>query len=599
MGPIEQNEELFATRLFQPGWWVRAFDYTSTGAAKNADVMAQALKTGLCPVLQIDELNALAAVLSQFQMQILSSDSINSMRLKIDTADFRKQAATRNRAKVFAFTRLLQALPGLRLLVDNGNRFESFPLFSGESWEPNSNGESYQFEVSLEPNGMEMVLGYSCSHQELVCQAEGQMSIATLLGPQAPLSLWRSVWVELLGLEQCLLMRMERAMQWDCRWLHFEGVFGAPLNELLAGLDLKSKSPKNAQLNTLQIASQVFSRLGRKLYHQGLLKFGVDEKYLALTEGSDEGLLMVWQASQQRSFASDNDEYKSKCIRKIQQRFRGDQLENLISYLAANIQSSSVKEKATSIWGKINEVDPGFLYSSVSNEQSSIPVLCAPLFLEWLVRAEEGHKFPVPEQFMMSPIGSIIKDSKEPFQDRYQKFVSLFLEHIEFKEALNHIPMSSLSLELNSKDPQVRKYLDRFKSNSPSELITEELVTKKDTASAKTPRAGAEKADVETKNAGSSNIRKLAADELTNMRQYDVAQYAELKRNYIASLDDSRRRLVLDVQGRMSQEHFDNHLRHSLIKYMIENPNQWRSVNRKKPSAKNINGPGAFLPILS
>jgi len=595
---LHHNENLFTTRLFQPGWWVRAFDYASTAGAKDTDVMLQALNTRLCPVLQADELNALAAVLSQFQVQILSSRSDDPLRLTIDTSDFKKQASTRSKSKIFSFTRLLQALPGLRVLVGDEDRFDSYSLFANESWESKAPKAGYQFEVSLEPNGMELVLGYSCSHDELIRRIEGKPSLEKMLGSRTPLSMWRSAWIELHGAEQCLLLRMEKAMQWDCRWLHFEGIFGAPIAELFENIDVTRSFRKSRQLNDLQAAAQIFNRLGKKLCHQGLLKFGVEEKYMALTDGADEGPLLVWQASQQRSFASDNDEYKDMCVRKILAEFSKHRFDKLVSYLSVNVDSSDLRQRVATIWESLQEVDSEDLSYSLESEPTSIPTLGVLLFIEWSIRSEPGHDIPVPEQFLMSPLGVLFGESDEPVEVRYKKFIALFRDHMEFKEALNRIPLSSMSLELASKDKTVVDYLNSFKSGQPASVVVGE--SKKSFSDNKISKTNATKEIKAPKSTESSTIRKVAAEELANMKRLDVEQYNELKRNYISSLDESRRRLILDVQGRMSQEHFDNHLRHSLIKYMIENPHQWRSVGNKKPLPKGVQKPGSpFLPLLS
>src|SRR5690606_5703964 len=72
------------------------------------------------------------------------------------------------------------------------------------------------------------------------------------------------------------------------------------------------------------------------------------------------------------------------------------------------------------------------------------------------------------------------------------------------------------------------------------------------------------------------NLKKLAAEELMRIRAQDPKSYNELKHNYFASLDQHRKKLILDFQSRMQPELFDNHLKHSLIKFMVESTTLWK-----------------------
>src|SRR6185437_15927736 len=75
-------------------------------------------------------------------------------------------------------------------------------------------------------------------HLELVRNATGRAEAGDALGDHAPLVVRRSIWLELVGPEQQLLLRLERAMQWEFRWLQLEGIFGLPLSELFSDLPL-------------------------------------------------------------------------------------------------------------------------------------------------------------------------------------------------------------------------------------------------------------------------------------------------------------------------------------------------------------------------
>jgi hypothetical protein len=46
----------------------------------------------------------------------------------------------------------------------------------------------------------------------------------------------------------------------------------------------------------------------------------------------------------------------------------------------------------------------------------------------------------------------------------------------------------------------------------------------------------------------------------------------------LETLDETSRRLLLDVQKRIQPSMFDEQLRQRLVRYMVENPGAWRSA---------------------
>ena len=68
------------------------------------------------------------------------------------------------------------------------------------------------------------------------------------------------------------------------------------------------------------------------------------------------------------------------------------------------------------------------------------------------------------------------------------------------------------------------------------------------------------------------------------LKPWAKGEYCFLKEKYINSLSEERRQIILDIKNKMSPEVFDTHLRHSLLKYMVDNPASWSS------SSDNISG---------
>ncbi len=75
---------------------------------------------------------------------------------------------------------------------------------------------------------------------------------------------------------------------------------------------------------------------------------------------------------------------------------------------------------------------------------------------------------------------------------------------------------------------------------------------------------------------------RTASDELQKMRTAHPEHYDRLKRSYFDSLDDIGRKLMLDVQKRMQASMFEEHLRQRLVRFMVESPGSWRSMEGQK-----------------
>ena len=74
------------------------------------------------------------------------------------------------------------------------------------------------------------------------------------------------------------------------------------------------------------------------------------------------------------------------------------------------------------------------------------------------------------------------------------------------------------------------------------------------------------------------NLKKIALEELNTLKAKNPERYSLLKQNYINSLSEEKRQILLDVHDRVSEDVFDSHLRHGLLKYMVDNPSSWSSA---------------------
>ncbi len=81
-----------------------------------------------------------------------------------------------------------------------------------------------------------------------------------------------------------------------------------------------------------------------------------------------------------------------------------------------------------------------------------------------------------------------------------------------------------------------------------------------------------------------SKMRLVAAEELQKIRTGSSGQYSQLKQRYLDSLDLQGRKLIRNIEQMLAPELFEEHLRHGLVRYMIEHPSAWQSAASGKPA---------------
>jgi hypothetical protein len=60
------------------------------------------------------------------------------------------------------------------------------------------------------------------------------------------------------------------------------------------------------------------------------------------------------------------------------------------------------------------------------------------------------------------------------------------------------------------------------------------------------------------------------------MRDKDPKRYQVLKQLYLDNLELEKKQIILEMKERMQPQAFDDHLKYSLVKYMVENPRSWQ-----------------------
>jgi len=79
-----------------------------------------------------------------------------------------------------------------------------------------------------------------------------------------------------------------------------------------------------------------------------------------------------------------------------------------------------------------------------------------------------------------------------------------------------------------------------------------------------------------------SKMRLVAAEELKKLKTGAPGQYAQLKQRYLESLDPQGRQLIRNLEQMLAAELLEEHLRHGIVRYMIEHPSAWQSATSGK-----------------
>ena len=569
------------THLHLPGWWVRAFDAAVLAEAEGGGAMQQARLAGLMPALTPLEMHALAMVLSGLQSQLLNG---SEGPLKVRIQEHLKHLSLATRSRRFLFERLVQMLAGLRILraADPVDSWSSYGPFTGDEWHL-GDGDGAAVALSLAPLGPELILGWSDSHHDLVRFLQGAPEGVEVLGRQSPLTISRSLWLELQGVEQLLHLRLERAVQWESRWLQLEGIFGLPLASLFQGT-----APERKYLVGGDLALQLkcLARLGRKLVAHGALHGAVANHYLAIGEDAVGGVTLVWQVAAERLDMLGQSTHEQAAAAALRRRHHAAITPSLLQLYLPAEASGEIRQKAALLAERL--LAPSFDRSETFVLRRGQLLTSPALFLEIALRSEVGTPWPLPDSLRSHPLTNLAKAPADgELTQRFGQFRAMLAGDPELSSALGELPFMTLASAQTRQDrnfaPMAKAMLlPRSWQNAveaPVESVRPRLIAPHETPSEEL--VAAKRAPVQP-SVFASRMLKTAADELAKMRASDLVRYDEIKRAYLLTLDESSRRLLLDVQKRIQPAMFEEQLRPRLVRYMVDHPGAWRSAEASK-----------------
>jgi hypothetical protein len=612
-----------ATHMLLPAWWVRAFESALLSEQGGMGAIDQALRAQLSPALQPLEMGALAAVLGAVQEQILGG---NSRSLKLEIPRYVKEAGAGAGAKTkrYAYEKIAQILTAVKVMEPTSSGIVGRPLFSGESWILGGpNGRDVTFMLTPGTIGLELLLGISDIHIDFLRRLRHEEVAHTTIGSQGPLMVWKSLWLEMTGIEPLLYLRLERAMQWEFKWLQLDGTFGLPMNALFHGLE----PDFGRQL-------KILSRLGKRFEGHGFIAQVKSDQYLAFSPDDASDPTLVWQIGRERLSSDVLSTYctlahKALITHHLGPNSAGARIhtgalahlcERMIRVFLPREATIDDFSQARNTWetlfraahGETSEPTSLASLQSLPLESSHF-LSTVVLFFELLLRSVDQDQSPssnplaVPEIIVHSPLGSLFS-SQNPLalEERLKAFESILQDSTELIQAFCEYPLATLTSKVSQKDLRLISLLeDKARSSLSHESLTKPLLIKprepeessrtilpppmptttssavgvdKEPSAATVAQPSQNSSTPPPASSPSSRIMKIAADELQKIKKNHPERYAELKKAYLDSLDEGGRKLIYDVQKQMQSHLFEEHLRQRILRFMVENPGAWRSA---------------------
>lgn len=556
----------FQTRLFLPSWWVGAFE---NSMMTHQEAIDEKLKLSrVYPQQTSDELSALALIIGELQRQIVTTGSTT---VTIDPEIFAKEVSGKGSKNLTIFQGMLQRLATVSLLNETDQGYEPVRVFSADFWRKSDN--QIFLDLSLDEMARELLLGYANPYLDLSRLRQRKPLAHQIMGLEGPLVVWKSAWMELQGVEQLVFIRLEQAMQWACRWLHFDGVFGECFSKIFRDVKLPGREVQEPA-HRLKSMVLILNRMGKKLCQHGVLKFQVDDNYLAFGPHSDESLQLLWQACPQKAFGFENKAFRSMAMARLHDSDAFDDV--ILSALSMNV-SSSVQEDVRVIIHSLRERYGKDFFRPVIGKNSSAPIIAGWLFIEWMLRQQPAHPLPLPEPVRTSVVGSLTElKSTDHSVHSFEEFCQLVDEKYEMKEMVDTLPLATLAKPSSFRDGRL---LDALHAENRSSVVRS---SQESSVSKPEPEPNTQKLANRQNLNSDYKMRRIAADELKKIKETDPNHYEELKKFYMDSLDDNRKKLLNELHQRMQPEMFESHLKHNLVRFMVDNPNLWHSAKNRR-----------------
>lgn len=559
------SESMSAASFIVPLWWIRAFEVASQLRSLDSDPYAMSDNGGLSPALTDAELNAFLVIIQSSQQQILNGQKW----LKFDADLLAKNHPAMNRTRSFLFLRVIQMLRSLQILPIHGaDHKEAIFFFEREERRRDADG-GYKSMFRLSNLAAELLLGYSEPYSEVVRLVEGKARAHRFLGNYEPLSLRPSVWLDLAQLEQYIFLQLRKATLWEESSYRWDSVFGRGFDEFFANLTLpKVRTKEGAELSPFRQKIRLLKRVGRKLIDHGVIKSAQNIDYLAIDSDADP-LTVIWQLHESETQAEERKSFESDVVRYFRENHLEQAMKKLVPVLAPSVKT----DEAATLWKEIEDRERSEALGHLKIEKN-ILLSTSGLFFEWHLRAKSSDMFAMPGWLKDSPALKLIT-SNAPLGERLTGFATMMKTQPEYQKDIEQLPRASIAAPVSLRQADILERLATSSSGTPKTVVSQAAAAKRDSKAAAAIAATQPK-PVPMQKGPDPELRKQATEELQRMRDADPKRYQNLKAKYLEDLETEKKQIIFEMKERMQPHAFDDHLKYSLVKYMVDNPRLWQ-----------------------
>jgi hypothetical protein len=564
-------ESMSASSFIVPLWWIRAFEVASRLRNLDTDPYGMSDEAGLSPALTDAELNAFLVIIHSSQQQILAGQKW----LKFDHNLLAKNHPTMSRTRGFLFLRMIQMLRSLQILpIHGGDNKETIFFFDKEERRRDGDG-NYKSMFRLNNLSSELLLGYLEPYSEAIRLVEGKARAQRYLGHYEPLSLRPSVWLDLAQLEQYIFLQLRKATLWEESSYRWDSVFGRGFDEFFANLALpRIRNKDGVELSPFRQKIRLLKRVGRKLIDHGVIKSAQNIDYLAIDSDADP-LTVIWQLHESETQGEERKGFESDVAR----HFRENHLEHAFKKLVPIINPSAKLDEMGALWKEIEDGEgiDGLGYIKV---EKNIIFSVGSLFFEWYLRSKSTDMLAMPGWLKESTALKLITSSVS-LSERLTGFAAMIKDQPAYQKDIEQLPRASLvaPVSLRQADILARFAASSTSTSTPKSLPSQSAAARRDAKAATNIVTPASK-PVTVQKGPDPELRKQATEELQRMREREPGRYQTLKAKYLEDLETEKKQIIFEMKERMQPHAFDDHLRYSLVKYMVDNPRLWRVGER-------------------
>lgn len=563
------------TKFIMPAWWVKAFEAVVSLPLKVADPFDLSFQMGLIPALNRPELDALGSLLHKIQSQLLNG----SEKITIRVTDHMKSSPYTGLQQRFAFDRILQLISATHLASYGAEGDATTrPLFRGFRIDSNHPRQEWNIQFEVESHNRELIFGYIDPYAELLRTCEKQERNFKYCGSTPPLKLWKPVWLELQGHDQIIFLRLEKTMQWEQKLLRLDGVIGDELASLCRDLIFSRKRSAIVAPSQFSQTLRILRRLGRRLIDHGLLLESAPYDYCSFPEDLN-GPVLTWQLAPHYLAEIGSFEYENAVACDFDQK--RDWMK-LIAILAGPKEVDRWRSlEAPSRHWQTAELDE-IRQAGICAAETSYLFSLRPLFIELFIRSDMAHPLSLYQEIWESPYRQVFEPQETDFDQRFQNFQNVLAEEEDPQRALRQLFAKSLANPKNQSQAQVLEHLVvgseliSQRQSFASQSIARSSSSQKEQKRRQPMRAASNQLMTPDEQQASANLKQEAIEELSKMRKFDQKKYQKLKEAYLQTLDPEKKKIIIEVRQRLHPEVFDDHLKQSLVKFMLENPRHWR-----------------------